>query len=55
MEKITQVWESLKNVDSLVEVFDVCGMFGMSTNAMKKIAQKWQAAKKNSYPRGAGL
>ena len=50
MEKITQVWESLKNVDNLVEVFDVCGMFGMSTSTMKKIAQKWQAAKKNSYP-----
>jgi hypothetical protein len=55
MEKLTHVWESLRNVDSLVEVFDVCGMFGISTNAMKKIAQKWQAAKKNSYPRGAGL
>jgi len=52
---VQYVWESLKNVGGVADVFETCIDFGLNVTSSKKIAQKWQAAKKNSYPQGAGL
>jgi hypothetical protein len=42
MEKITQVLESLKTVDRIVDVFETCVDFGLTLTDAKKVAQKWQ-------------
>ena len=45
MEKITQVWESLKTVNGIVDVFETCIDFGLNIATSKKIAVKWQLQK----------
>lgn len=45
MINIQYVWESLKTVDCIVDVFETCIDFGLTITASKKLAQKWQSQK----------
>ena len=45
MANIQYVWESLKTVNGLVDVFETCIDFGLNLTDAKKVAQKWQLQK----------
>ena len=45
MVNIQYVWESLKTVNGLVDVFETCIDFGLNLTDAKKVAQKWQLQK----------
>ena len=54
MGKITQVWESLKTVNCLVDVFETCVDFGLNLTTSKKVASQWQM-RRNGGASGAFL